>query len=65
MQDIGNQNTEIWLKNAPLSSHAEGFIFVIQEEEIYTKHLAVKRDQENNKSGKYRFCKTVNGVSTI
>ena len=60
MQDIDNQNTEIWLKNAPFSSHAEGFIFVIQEEEIYKNHLAAKRDKENNKSAKCRPCKTEN-----
>ena len=60
MQDIDNQNTEIWLKNAPFSSHTEGFIFAIQEEEIYTNHLAAKRDKENNKSAKCRLCKTEN-----
>ena len=60
VQDIDNQNTEIWLKNAPFSSHTEGFIFAIQEEEIYTNHLAAKRDKENNKSAKCRLCKTEN-----
>ena len=60
MQDIVNQNTEIWLKNAPFSSHTEGFIFAIQEEEIYTNHLAEKRDKGNNKYAKCRLCKTEN-----
>ena len=60
VQDIDNQNTEIWLKNAPFSSHTEGFIFAIQEEEIYKNHLAAKRDKENNKSAKCRLCKTEN-----
>ena len=60
VQDIDNQNTEIWLKNAPFSSHTEGFIFAIQEEEIYTNHLAAKRDKENDKSAKCRPCKTEN-----
>ena len=60
MQDIDNQDTEIWLKNALFSSHTEGFIFAIQEEEIYTNHLAAKRDKENNKSAKCRLCKTEN-----
>ena len=60
VQDIDNQNTEIWLKNAPFSSHTEGFIFAIREEEIYTNHLAAKRDKENDKSAKCRPCKTEN-----
>ena len=60
VQDIDNQNTEIWLKNAPFSFHTEGFIFAIQEEEIYTNHLAAKRDKENSKSAKCRLCKTEN-----
>ena len=59
-QDIDNQDTEIWLKSAPFSSHTEGFIFAIQEEEIYTNHLAAKRDKENSKSAKCRLCKTEN-----
>ena len=60
MQDIDNQNTEIWLKNAPLSSNTEEFIFAIQEEKIYTNHLAPKIDKENNKTAKRRLCKTEN-----
>ena len=60
VQDIDNQNTEIWLQSAPFSSHTEGFIFVIQEEEIYTNHVAAKREKENNKSPKCRLCKTEN-----
>lgn len=52
--DIGNLKTEAWLKNAPFSSPVEGFIFAIQEEEIYTNHLASKRDTENNKTTKCR-----------
>ena len=60
MQDIDNQNTEIWLQNAPFSSHTEGFIFAIQEEETYTNHLAANRDKENNKSAKCRLCKIEN-----
>ena len=60
MQDINNQNTEIWFKNAPFSSHTERFIFAIQKEGTYTNHLAAKRDKENNKSAKCRLCKTEN-----
>ena len=46
MQDIDNQNTEIWLKNAAVSSHTEEFIFAIHEEEVYMNHLAAKRDKK-------------------
>ena len=60
VQDIDNQNTEIWLKNASFSSHTEGFVFAVQEEETYTNHLAAKRDKENNKSAKCRLCTTEN-----
>ena len=60
VQDIDHENTEIWLKNALFSSRTEGFIFAIQEEEIYTNHLAAKRGKGNNKSAKCRLCKTGN-----
>ena len=60
VKDIDNQNTEIWFENAPFSSHTEGFIFAIQEKEIYTNHLAAKRDKEDNKFARCRLCKTEN-----
>ena len=60
VKDIDNQNTEIWFKNAPFSSHTEGFIFAIQEKEIYTNHLIAKRDKEDNKFARCRLCKTEN-----
>ena len=60
VKDIDNQNTEIWFKNAPFSSHTEGFIFAIQENEMYTNHLIAKRDKEDNKFARCRLCKTEN-----
>ena len=29
VQNTDNQNTDIWLKNTPFSSHTKGFIFAI------------------------------------
>ena len=40
---MDKNNTEIWLKKAPLSSHIEGHIFAIQEEEVNTKLILTKR----------------------
>ena len=60
VQDTDNQNTKIWLKNAPFSSHTKGFIFAIQEGEIYMNHVAAKRVKGNNKSVKCRLCNTGN-----
>ena len=39
---------ETWLKKAPLSSHFEGYIFAIQEEEINPNLLVAKRDGDRN-----------------
>ena len=53
--NIDKNNTEIWLKKAPLSSHIEGYIFAIQEEEINTNLLVAKRDGDRNTN--CRLCK--------
>ena len=55
--NIDQNSTEIWLKKAPLSSHIEGYIFAIQEEEINTNLLAAKRDGESNRNANCRLCK--------
>ena len=34
--NIDQNSTEIWLKKASLSSYSEGYIFAIQEEEIFS-----------------------------
>ena len=51
VQDINNQNTEIWLKNAPFSSHTEVFIFAIQDYATHSLNL------KHNHCGK-KFWKT-------
>ena len=51
VQDIDNQNTEIWLKNAPFSSHTEVFIFTIQDYATHSLNL------KHNHCGK-KFWKT-------
>ena len=55
--NIDQNSTEIWLKNAPLSSHIEGYIFPTQEEEINTNLLVAKRDRESNRNASCRLCK--------
>ena len=42
-------------KKAPLSSHLEGYVFAIQEEEINTNLLVAKRDRNRNTN--CRLCK--------
>ena len=65
VQDIDNQNTEIWLKNAPFSSHTEGFIFAIQEEEIYTNHLAAKEIKKTTNLQNVDLARQKTRLSTI
>ena len=55
--NIDQNSTEIWLKKASLSSHIEGYIFAIQEEEINTNLLAAKREGESNRNANCRLCK--------
>ena len=65
VQDIDNQNTEIWLKNAPFSSHTKGFIFAIQEEEIYTNHLAAKEIKKTTNLQNVDLARQKTRLSTI
>ena len=57
VSNIDQNSTEIWYKKAPLSSHIEGYIFAIQEEEINTNLLVAKRGGESNRNANCRLCK--------
>ena len=47
--NVYQNNTEIWLKKASLSSHIERYIFVIQEE-VNTNLSVTRRDRQNNRN---------------
>ena len=55
--NIEQNNTEIWLKKAALSSYIEGYILAMQDKEVNTNLLIVKRDEENNRNTICRLCK--------
>ena len=55
MLPIDKNNSEIWLKTTPLSSHIEGYILAMQEKEINTNLLVAKRDGDRNTN--CRLCK--------
>ena len=56
--DYNEQLTHSWLKRPDTTSHTEGFIFAIQEQEIRTRALIAKREQSDNPTydKKCRYC---------
>ena len=59
VDDIDTQLTNAWHTNSTFSSHVEGYLCAIQEEEINTNHLKYKRsDQKQDVSPKCRLCHT-------
>ena len=46
---VNKQRTNNWLLNAPFSSHVQGCMLAVQEEEINTNNLKSKRDKKHNK----------------
>ena len=60
INDIDLELTYGWLKNSTFSSHVEGFICSIQEEEINTKYLKHKRikNREDTTTTDCRLCHT-------
>ena len=56
--DFDNESSNAWLNDRFRTSHIEGYICAIQEQEIRTRQLINKR--ENSESNpKCRFCKTM------
>ena len=53
---VDKERTNKWLFNAPFSSHVEGYLFAIQEEEINTNNLKIKRDKKHNINPKCQLC---------
>ena len=49
-----------WLTKSKFSSHLEGYIFAIQEEEIYTNLIKIKRKPELGANHQCRLCRTSN-----
>ena len=61
-QKIDHKTSKSWTKNGKLTSHFEGYIAAIQEQEIPTKYLINKRARDAGKKppcdNKCRLCKT-------
>ena len=61
-QKIDHKTSKSWTKNRKLTSHFEGYIAAIQEQEIPTKYLINKRardaEKEPRSDNKCRLCKT-------
>ena len=59
IEDVDEKLTSIWHTNSTFSSHVEGFICAIQEEEINTNHLKHRRSQNRRDvNPKCRLCHT-------
>jgi len=57
VKDVDKEYTNAWHINSIFSSHVEGFLCAIQEEEIDTKHLRYKRsDNKQEVNPKCRLC---------
>ena len=56
--DYDKESTNAWLKDQFMSSHIEGYVCAIQEQEIRTRQLINKREDPNS-SPKCRFCKVM------
>ena len=57
IREFEKSETNAWLKNSTISSHVEGYICAIQEEEINTKLLQHKRSRDGT-SPNCRLCHT-------
>ena len=50
--------TNAWMKKSTFTSHVEGYLCAIQEEEIFTNALRTKRMKEDPTKANCRLCKT-------
>ena len=57
--DYDKEATNAWLNDRYMSSHIEGYVCAIQEQEIRTRELIHKRENPES-SPKCRFCKVMN-----
>lgn len=58
VQDINQDLTNAWVKKSSFSSHVEGYLCAIQEEEISTNSLKAKRAKNNDINSNCHLCKT-------
>ena len=55
--NVNNDLTNAWNKNSNFSSHVQGYICAIQEEEVNTRHLKYKRSEgKDGTNPKCRLC---------
>ena len=57
VKNTNETHTNAWMKKSSFSSHVEGFICAIQEEELQTNALKAKRSPESNTNPLCRLCK--------
>ena len=57
-EDRNQEHSESWLKLPNMSSHVEGYIFAIQEQEMNTRALQKSREhkEDNTFNSKCRYC---------
>ena len=58
VEDCRELATNAWLKKSTFSSHVEGYLCAVQEEEIFTNALKAKRLNEDPAKANCRLCKT-------
>ena len=63
VKNTSEAHTNAWMKKSSFSSHVEGYICAIQEEELQTNALKAKRMPESNTNPLCRLCK--NSKETI
>ena len=57
VKNTNETHTNAWMKKSSFSSHVEGYICAIQEEELQTNALKAKRTPENDVNPLCRLCK--------
>ena len=57
VMECQEKTTNAWMKKSTFSSHVEGYLCAIQEEEIFTNALKAKRLKEDPQKANCRLCK--------
>ena len=55
---VNKDLTNAWMKKSSFSSHMEGYLCAIQEEEISTASLKAKRSKNEDENPNCRLCRT-------
>jgi hypothetical protein len=58
VEQINEDLTNAWMKKSSFSSHVEGYVCAIQEEEIFTNDMKAKRMKQDQLNPNCRMCKS-------